>query len=108
MELWQMLLISIGVVAGIAIVLGLLLAIAHKYLAVKEDKRVETVTSMLPGANCGGCGFPGCSGLANALVEGTCKKVGTCRVAKPQVKEDIKKYLEETPGPDGNTIKVEI
>ena len=45
-------------------ILGLGLGLANKFLAVEVDERVETVTSLLPGYNCGSCGFPGCSGLA--------------------------------------------
>lgn len=107
-DIVKTLLISVGVVAGVALILGLVLAIANKYLAVKEDERVTKVTEMLPNANCGGCGYPGCAGLAAALVEGTCKKVGTCKVLKPEPKQAIKDYLESTPGPDGNTIKVDL
>ena len=106
--MWKDLFISIGIVAGICVILGVALALSHKYLAVKEDERITKVTEMLPNANCGGCGYPGCSGLATALVDGRCKKVGTCKVLKPEPKQAIKDYLESTPGPDGNTIKVDL
>ena len=48
-------------------VLGLGLGVADKYLKVETDERVDTVTGMLPGYNCGGCGYPGCSGMACLL-----------------------------------------
>jgi len=54
-------------------VMGLLLAIASKVFAVKVDPRVKEITEMLPGANCGGCGYAGCSGLAEAIVKGEAK-----------------------------------
>lgn len=97
-------LIAIGVVLAIAAALGLLLAVASKYLAVKEDPRVGEVTKLLPGANCGGCGFPGCSGMADSIVNGGNKKLSACRPCKPENKEKIKEYLANTPGPDGSTI----
>lgn len=97
-------LIAIGVVLGISAVLGFLLAVASKYLAVKEDPRVAEVTNMLPGANCGGCGFAGCSGMADSLVNGGNKNLSSCRPCKPENKEKIKEYLANTPGPDGTTI----
>jgi Na+-translocating ferredoxin:NAD+ oxidoreductase RNF subunit RnfB len=53
----------------VALGMGLGLGIAAKKLAVKTDPRVEEILGFLPGANCGGCGFPGCSGFASALVE---------------------------------------
>lgn len=99
---------SIGLIAGIAIVLGLLLAVADKYLRVKEDERIAKVTEMLPNANCGGCGYAGCSGMAEALVKGECKKVSNCKPSKPETREKIKEYLANTPGPDGKTVNVEI
>lgn len=91
---------------AIGAVLGALLGFANKYLHVEEDERITTTTGMLPGANCGGCGYPGCGGFAAALVEGTVTKVSGCVVANAQMKADIAKYLNETPGPDGNTLKV--
>ena len=101
-------LIAIAVVFVIAALMGLLLAVADKFLYVKEDERIEEVTKMLPNANCGGCGFPGCSGFAAALVEGKAKKVSQCRPSKPDARQNIKDYLANTPGPDGNTLNVEL
>jgi electron transport complex protein RnfB len=61
------------VLGGLGLLLGLGLAIAAKLLAVKTDENVEKVRELLPGANCGGCGFPGCDGLAKALCAGEAK-----------------------------------
>ena len=52
------------------VVFALLLGIAAKVFAVEVDERIPQVRDCLPGANCGGCGFPGCDGLAAAIVEG--------------------------------------
>lgn len=64
--LWP--LIALG---GLGLVLGLGLGIAAKIFDVKTDPNVEKVRDLLPGANCGGCGFPGCDGFAKAVVEGS-------------------------------------
>lgn len=64
---------------GLGLLLGLGLAIASKLLAVKVDPNIEKVRELLPGANCGGCGFPGCDGLAKALCEGNAQ-VNQCSV----------------------------
>ncbi|MCG8477837.1 MAG: RnfABCDGE type electron transport complex subunit B [Spirochaetales bacterium] len=56
----------LGIIA--AAFAAILYAIARKF-AVEEDPRVNDVAEILPGINCGACGFPGCSGLAAALVE---------------------------------------
>ncbi|MFI3323648.1 MAG: RnfABCDGE type electron transport complex subunit B [Rikenellaceae bacterium] len=53
--------------------LGVFAAVALFYIAkqfrVEEDPRIDDVEKMLPGANCGGCGFAGCRGFAGAMVE---------------------------------------
>lgn len=54
-------------------VFGILLAIAAKAFAVKVDERVEAIRELLPGANCGGCGYAGCTALAEAIVKGEAK-----------------------------------
>ena len=101
-------LLAVGVVFVIAALMGLLLAVADKFLYVAVDERITKVTEMLPNANCGGCGYPGCAGLAEALVEGKVKKVSTCRPSKPEARQAIKDYLASTPGPDGNTVNVDL
>ncbi len=57
--------ISVTLMGGI---LGIGLAIAARLLAVKKDERVADIEEILPGANCGACGFPGCSGYADGIV----------------------------------------
>ncbi len=63
-------LIAVIVLGIIALISAVVLYICSKKFAVYEDPRLGQVTSLLPGANCGGCGFPGCSGMAAALVKG--------------------------------------
>ncbi len=54
----------------LGIVFGAILAFASKIFAVEKDPREEAISEILPGANCGGCGYPGCGGFANAVVKG--------------------------------------
>ncbi len=49
---------------------GIVLSIASKVFAVEVDPKVIEVRNALPGANCGACGYPGCDGLAEAIVAG--------------------------------------
>lgn len=60
-------LIAVGLLAALGIAFALLLSYASTVFEVKVDKRVEEVRALLPGANCGACGFPGCDGLADAI-----------------------------------------
>ena len=55
---------------GLGILTGSSLAIASKLFYVYVDPKVEAIDEALPGANCGGCGFPGCSPNAQAIVDG--------------------------------------
>lgn len=87
-------------------VLGVGLGVADRFLSVEVDERVDTVTKMLPNYNCGGCGYAGCSGLAEALVNGEIKVVGTCKPCKADQKEAIANYLNTTPGPEGTCVNV--
>ena len=89
-------------------ILGLGLGFADMFLKVEVDERVANVTSMLPGYNCGSCGYPGCSGMAEALVEGKVQTVSTCKPSKPDARQSIVDYLKSTPGPDGSTVEVKI
>ncbi len=76
--------LSLGLMGA---VFGLALALAAKKFAVEQDPRQDMIAEALPGANCGGCGYPGCSGLAGAIVAGkaptdACPVGGTAAVAK--------------------------
>ena len=55
--------ILLGVVGAVA---ALILFAVSKKFEVHEDPRIGQIQNALPGANCGGCGFPGCGGFANA------------------------------------------
>ena len=96
---------TILVMLVLGAVLGLILAIGNKVFFVKEDERTEKVIGLLPGYNCGACGYPGCSGLAAALVSGEVTQV-ICKPAKAEVKTEIADYLNESEGPNGEKLNV--
>ena len=60
------LLVAGGIMFALAAVFGAMLTVASVKLAVQEDARVTGVLGVLPMANCGGCGFAGCSDFAKA------------------------------------------
>ncbi len=76
MELLLKILVPVLVFIGLGVVMGIMLAVAAKAFAVKRDPRVEKIEELLPGANCGGCGFAGCSAFAEAVVKGEAKPSG--------------------------------
>ena len=70
--------IAAAIVGGTGLFIGVFLGIAGKKFAVEVDEREEAILEVLPGNNCGGCGYAGCSGLAAAIVKGEAE-VGGCR-----------------------------
>ena len=70
--------VAISSVTVIAAACAALLCIASKVMYVKVDERIEKIQEALPGSNCGACGFPGCSGYAEALVTGEGVKSNLC------------------------------
>ena len=53
----------------LALIFGLVLAYASKVFYVEVDTKAEQVSQILPGANCGACGYPGCAGYADAIIK---------------------------------------
>ena len=70
-------LIAIGILGGLGLIFGLVLAAASKVFYVEADPRLELLNECLPGANCGGCGYAGCAGYAEAVLEGR-TEIGRC------------------------------
>lgn len=64
-------LVATTVLAGLGLVSGLGLGWAARFFAVEIDPRQEALLDLLPGANCGGCGYAGCNDFAGAVVKGT-------------------------------------
>ncbi len=69
--------IAIALLGGLALVFGLVLAAASKVFYVEVDPRLEKLNECLPGANCGGCGYAGCGGYAEAVLKGEAA-IGQC------------------------------
>ena len=65
---------TVAILAASGLLFGAVLAIASRVFAVETDPTVEAITEALPGANCGACGYPGCSSYAQAVAAG---KAGT-------------------------------
>ena len=61
------------VLTTMGILLAVALTLADKFLKVKEDTRIDDVEALLPGVNCGACGFPGCRAFAEAVIKGEVK-----------------------------------
>lgn len=81
--------VTAGAVVGITgLIIGILLGIAAKAFHVKVDEKEIMVRDLLPGNNCGGCGFAGCDALAKAIAAGTAP-VNGCPVASSEIHNQI-------------------
>ncbi|MCA8959653.1 MAG: RnfABCDGE type electron transport complex subunit B [Planctomycetes bacterium] len=86
------LLLAAAILGGVGLVFGSLIAIAHRAFWVWVDPRITAVTEMLPGTNCGACGFPGCSGFAQGLIGEKATPAG-CTVMSPDQAVEVAHYL---------------
>ena len=85
-------LIAVAVVGGVGLFLGLFLGVAGILFKVEVDEKEEAVLGVLPGNNCGGCGYPGCSGLAAAIAKGEAA-VNACPVGGEAVGKQIAEIM---------------
>lgn len=83
---------AFGVLSVLGLLLGVGLSIAEKKLAVKKDERLEELEAIMPGANCGGCGFAGCSAYADAVNSGTARP-GLCQPGGSELAEKMSQIV---------------
>jgi len=85
-------LISVLVIGGMGLVLGIILAYFSKKFEVKDNPKVAELEEKLPGLNCGGCGFASCNAYANAIVEGKAE-LNLCKPGGKKVMEIISSIM---------------
>jgi Na+-translocating ferredoxin:NAD+ oxidoreductase RNF subunit RnfB len=85
-------LVAIAALGGLTLILAAILIVANKKLYVYEDPRIDKVEDMLPHANCGACGYPGCRPFAEALVQQKALP-GKCTVSTDQGRQSIAQFL---------------
>ena len=93
--------IAAAVVGVVGILAGILLGVASEKFKVKVDETEIKVRELLPGNNCGGCGYPGCDGLAAAIAKGEAKANG-CPVGG----DETAKKIAEIVGGDTESVRM--
>ena len=84
----EAIMMPVAVLGITGVLMGLFLAYASKKFEVEVDPKVEAILAILPGVNCGACGYPGCSGYASGVaLEGA--KMTLCAPGGPKVAEKI-------------------
>ena len=89
----NLILIAVISLGAIALVSAAILYAASKKFAVYEDPRIAQVSEVLPQANCGGCGYPGCSGFADACVKAGSLEGKFCPVGGQDVMTQVASIL---------------
>ena len=79
-------------VGALALVFGAILGLSAKKFAVESDPKVDRIISVLPGANCGGCGFPGCAVFAANVAKGDASYRG-CPPGGASTAVEIAKFM---------------
>ena len=79
-------------IGGLGLIFGALLGYASIKFKVDKNENIDKVAELLPGANCGGCGFTGCSALAEAIVENG-EKITRCNLVNEKQVSEISKVL---------------
>lgn len=85
------------IVGGVGLFIGAFLGFSGRAFAVEVDEREEAILGVLPGNNCGGCGYAGCSGLAAAIVKGEAP-VSACPVGGSTVATQIAAIMGQEVG----------
>lgn len=93
--------IAAAVVSVVGIFAGILLGVASEKFKVDVDEKEIAIRELLPGNNCGGCGYPGCDGLACAIAKGEASPSG-CPVGG----EEVAKKIAEIVGGEASTVKM--
>ena len=83
--------IPVIIVSGLGIFFGLALSYASKKFEVKPDENIEKIRGLLPGANCGACGFTGCDQYAEAVAGGA--EITLCPVGGQDLAETIAGFM---------------
>lgn len=84
--------IATACVAVTGLLIGIFLGVAGEKYKVYVDEKEEAVLAALPGNNCGGCGFAGCSGLAAAIAKGEAP-VNACPVGGEAVGSKVSEIM---------------
>ena len=88
----QGVIVATSVVAATGLLIGLFLGFAAKTFEMKVDETESQVRELLPGANCGGCGYAGCDACAKAIAQGEAP-VNACPVANKEAHDAIAKVM---------------
>ncbi len=94
-------LVAVAMLGALSLVLGLLITIVLRFFEIKKDPMEEELLEILPGANCGACGYPGCEQFAVEVIKTRSPSL-ICPVGKQEVADNIKALLNKYKSEDKN------
>ncbi len=95
--------IATSIVTGLGLLFAIVIAVAYKKLRVYEDPRIDQIEDMLPHANCGACGQPGCRAFAELVVNGEINPA-KCTVSSPNEIKKIAEFLGVNAGTEEKKV----
>ncbi|MCQ2156415.1 MAG: RnfABCDGE type electron transport complex subunit B [Bacteroidales bacterium] len=84
---------TVAILSGLGLLLSLVLFFVAKKFKVEEDPRIDEIEKVMPGANCGGCGFAGCRAFADAAVKAPNLDNNYCPVGGNEVMKKVAAIL---------------
>lgn len=92
--------LSISIMTSLGVFFAVILSFAYKRLKTEEDPRLEKILSILPGTNCGACGFGGCKAFAESVLQNNIEPMPGCTVGGQIIQEQIAEILGREIAPE--------
>jgi electron transport complex protein RnfB len=92
---------------ALSILIATTLTLSSQFLYVPEDPRINDIINLLPLANCGQCGNPGCKGMAEAILAEDIR-LSACKPGDQAMRDRIREYLNTHPDEEGTFTKVKM
>jgi len=89
----QNILLAATLIGGAGLIIGIILVVFSKIMAVPVNQAEQDIRELLPGANCGACGYTSCDGYANVLASGEESSVALCKPGGNSTVEKLANYL---------------
>lgn len=88
---------AVGLATVLAALLGFIITVVFRFFAVESNEKEEAILELLPGVNCGGCGYSGCQGYAAALADGSDTNLGKCTAGGKDTMDSLSEYFGQVP-----------
>ena len=98
---------AVLILGGMGLLFGIVLTVLSKVFYVPSNPKKDEIREVLPGANCGGCGYPGCDGCADAIAEGKAP-VNACPVGGAGVAEKVARIMGVEAAPETEKIVAQV